>query len=163
MALGQDFILIWKLISFLFLYNNIYKNNWLYYKMKIMGVTVALVIGLILIVGLIFLIRSPEDDWIKDSRGVWIKHGNPASTPDYVLEQQEAINCSLNLYQEKKNEGMVFSSQCLGVCGNHAVDIVHVPRNEEDNLQENQCLDYREGIVNKFIELDKDGNVVRVV
>ncbi len=66
------------------------------------------------------------------------------------------------MYHEKKNSGMNFSSQCIGVCGNYAVDIVHVPRNEEDNLQENQCEDYREGKVSRFIELDKDGNIVRI-
>ena len=57
---------------------------------------------------------------------------------------------------------MGFSSQCLGVVGGYAVDIVHVPRTEEDNLPENQCEDYREGRVSKFIELDKDGNVIRI-
>jgi len=132
--------------------------------MRVMGVTVVLIIALILIVGLLFLIRSPEDSWIKDSRGIWIKHGAPATTPSYVTEQQNAIDCAGNLYQQKKNsEGMQFNSQCLGKCGNYAVDIVHVPRNEEDDKGENQCVDYQLGIVSKFIELDKNGEIVRVV
>lgn len=130
--------------------------------MRIMGVTVGLVIGLVLIVSLLFLIRSPEDSWIKDSRGVYVKHGNPASTLNYVKEQQDAINCAGNLYQEKKNSGMQFNSQCLGICGNYAVDVVHVPRIEEDNLIENQCIDYVEGKAKHFIELDKEGEIVKV-
>lgn len=104
-----------------------------------------------------------EDSWIKDDRGVWIKHGYPSETPEHVLEQQEIIDCTLQLYQQKKTEGIEFSSQCLGNCGDYAVDIVHVPRSQEDNLIENQCEDYRVGKVNYFIELDKDGNIVRVV
>ncbi|GBE19529.1 hypothetical protein BMS3Abin17_00253 [archaeon BMS3Abin17] len=58
---------------------------------------------------------------------------------------------------------MEFSSQCLGSVGDYAVDIVHVPRNDEDNLVENQCEDFRSGKVTHFIELDKEGNIARIV
>jgi hypothetical protein len=131
--------------------------------MKIIGISVVIVLMLVLIAGLLIFLRGNEDSWIKDGRGVWIKHGNPASTPDYVLSQQEAVSCALNLYQEKKNSGMNFSSQCLGTCGNYAVDVVHVPRSEEDNEIENQCTQYRERKVSKFIELDKEGEIVRIM
>jgi len=104
-----------------------------------------------------------EDSWIKDKRGVWIKHGVPSETPDYVMEQQQIINQSLYLYEQRMSEGMEFSSQCLGIVGNYAVDIVHVPRSSEDNLVENQCEAYRNGEVTHFIELDKDGNIVKIV
>ena len=120
-------------------------------------------IVLILIMGWIFVrfvIGGPEDFWIKDSRGIWIKHGSPSETPDYVLEQQEIINCSLEKFSNFTEE---INSQCLGICGNYAVDIVHVPRTSEDNLVENQCEDYRSGKVSNFIELDKEGNIVRIV
>jgi len=99
-----------------------------------------------------FIIGGSEDDWIKDSKGVWIKHGNPSETPDYVLEQQEAIDCALEKFNSFSGE---INSQCLGSCGDYAADIVHVPRTAEDNLVENQCADYRNGIVSHFIELDK--------
>lgn len=49
--------------------------------------------------GTLLLLRgfSGEDSWIKDSNGIWIKHGNPSETPDYVLEQQKALlNCASN-------------------------------------------------------------------
>lgn len=123
------------------------------------------IIGIILITWIFvrFILGGSEDDWIKDEKGVYVKHGSPAETPDYVKEQQDAIACALQLYQQKKAEGMQFSSQCLGSCGNYAVDIVHVPRSEEDNLVENQCEDYREGKVSKFIELDLEGNIFRIV
>ncbi len=123
---------------------------------------ILVVIG-ILIIGWFFVrfvIGGDEDSWIKDSRGVWIKHGYPSETPDYVLEQQEAINCALRKFENFNEE---INSQCLGVCEDYAVDIVHVPRTEEDNLPENQCEDYQNGKVSHFIELDKDGNIVRIV
>jgi len=122
----------------------------------------AFIILLVLVsLGMIFLImRGSEDDWIKDSRGVWIKHGNPSEIPDYVLEQQEIISCALEKFNNFSEE---INSQCLGICSDYAVDIVHVPRNADDNKFENQCEDYANGIVNNFIELDKDGNLIRIV
>ena len=116
---------------------------------------------LIIVIGLFMIFRiGSEDSWIKDSRGIYIKHGVPSNTPSYVLEQQEAINCALNKFENFNEET---NSQCLGVCGNYAVDVVHVPRSEEDNKAENQCEAYRNGEVSNFIELDKEGNIVRII
>ena len=126
---------------------------------------ILIIIG-ILIIGLSFarvFIWGSEDSWIKDSKGVYVKHGNPSTTPDYVSEQQGVINCAAGLYVQEKAKGVEFNSQCLGSCGDYAVDMVHIPRTSNDNLPENQCSDYREVRVSKFIELDKDGNIVRIV
>ena len=128
-------------------------------KKKILIIAVVFIV----LAGLIFILRSQEDDWIKDSRGVWVKHGAPSSTPDEVLNQQNAIECANNLYNGEMDKGSEFDSQCLGSCYDFAVDIVHVPRSDEDNLVENQCEAYRSGQVNHFIELDKEGNIVRIV
>ena len=75
----------------------------------------------------------------------------------------DAVLCAKNLYENAKTSGMIFGSQCLGTCGEYAVDIVHVPRNADDDKPGNQCDDYINGKVSKFIELDKNGKVVRVV
>jgi hypothetical protein len=128
----------------------------------------ALFIAIALITGGIFLLMrglSGEDSWIKDSRGVYVKHGNPSSIPDYVLQQQEVINCSNYLFERAAMSSIVqLNSQCLGKCEDYAVDIVHVPRNEEDDLTENQCEEYRNESVSHFIELNKEnGEIVRIV
>jgi hypothetical protein len=104
---------------------------------------------------------GPEDTWIKNSRGIYVEHGAPAETPSEVTEQQQAIDCANEVYKKAK-ELAVLDSQCLGTCVGYAIDIVHVPRIASDNLAENQCADYKDGKVSHFIELDKDGNVVRV-
>lgn len=124
-----------------------------------------LIIIAILVVGFIVVFRpgsGGEDSWIKDERGVWVKHGYPYETPDYVLQQQSVISSALQLYEQKKSQAIEFSSQCLGVVMDYAVDIVHVPRTAEDNMPENQCQEYRSGEVGNFIELDKEGNIVRI-
>ena len=126
---------------------------------------VLLVIFIILIALGFILIRglSGEDTWIKDSRGIWIEHGNPLDIPDKVLEQQQAIFCANDLYNQEKENGTEFKSQCLGICGNYAIDVVSVPRVSEDNLIQNQCEEFRNDKVDSFIELDKEGNIVRII
>jgi hypothetical protein len=85
----------------------------------------------------------------------------------FVMSSNKVKEEALKLYNQKKAGGMEFNSQCLGTIEidgiGYAVDIVHVPRTQEDNLSENQCEDYRNRKVSHFVELDKDGNVVRVV
>jgi len=110
-----------------------------------------------------FVIGGNEDDWIKDSRGVWVKHGAPSSTPDYVLKQKQIISCAMDLYEEEKSKNVVFNSQCLGSCDDYAIDIVNIPRNSDDDLSENQCDDYKTGKASHFLELDKDGEIVRII
>jgi len=119
---------------------------------------------IIILLGLLaFRFFGGEDSWIKNEKGAWIMHGNPAIIPAKVREQQNAISCASELYASKSLEKTEFSSQCLGKCGDYVVDIVHVPRKSEDNLQENQCSEFRLGEVKNFIELDKEGRVVRIV
>jgi len=40
-------------------------------------------------------------------------------------------------------------------------DIAHNPRQEVDDLPENQCSAYREGTMHHFVELDPNGNLIR--
>lgn len=127
--------------------------------------TLKIILIIIVLVILFFMILrfGSEDSWIKDDKGIWIKHGNPSDIPSYVSEQQEAVTCAFSLYDSEKEKGIEFKSQCLGDCGEYAVDIVNVPRNQEDNLEENQCQEYREGKVSKFIEIDKERSIVRII
>jgi hypothetical protein len=121
---------------------------------------IGIILVLIVIAGVLFLIfRMNEDSWIKDEKGRYIKHGNPESTPEEVLRQQQAISCASELYASSSLAGVNFSSQCLGGCDGYAIDIVHSPRTNEDNLIENQCSLK----TNAFIELNKDGRIVRIV
>jgi hypothetical protein len=126
---------------------------------------ILIIIGILIISWLFirFVFGGGEDSWIKDEKGVYVRHGNPSETPAYVAEQQEGISCALSLYQEQKQTGIEFTSQCLGTCMDYAVDIVHVPRTNEDNIFGNQCSEYQEGKVSKFIELDKDGKIVSII
>jgi hypothetical protein len=125
---------------------------------------IMVVVILVLLLGILFIrffLGGNEDSWIKDARGVWIKHGSPFKTPDYVLAQEKLIVCAHSLYNQSSFE--TFSSQCLGSCDAYAVDLVHVPRTAEDDLEENQCEAFRRGQLKSFIELDDKGDIVRIV
>jgi len=131
-------------------------------KRKIIIIAVIFVILVLILAARVF-INGGEDSWIKDGRGVYIKHGNPSSIPDYAAEQQNLTNCALKLLNDDLALGIRHGSECLGRCGNYAVDLVHVPRSSEDDLPENQCIDFLIGKVSAFIELDANGNIVRIV
>jgi hypothetical protein len=63
------------------------------------GVIISIILLLIFILGLSYIVlRMDEDSWIKDSKGVWVKHGNPSKTPNEIKEQSYVIQ----LYQEEK-------------------------------------------------------------
>jgi hypothetical protein len=126
--------------------------------MLILGGIIALIV--IALICLRLFVGGGEDNWITDDKGIYVKHGDPASMPDYVTQQKEAITCAADLYSKAKATTML-SSQCLGICLDYAVDIVHVPRTDDDNKPENQCSDFKAGNVHHFIELDKEGNIVR--
>jgi len=126
---------------------------------------VAILVLIVLLASLLavrFILGGNEDDWIKDENGIYVEHGSPDGISDEVLEQQELILEALKLYYQKQAEGMEFSSQCLGDVGDYAIDVVHVPRISDDDLEENQCESYITGKVKHFIELDISGNVVRI-
>jgi hypothetical protein len=133
-------------------------------KKLMKGVIISAILVLIFILSLNFIVwRMDEDSWIKNSNGIWTRHGNPAETPAEVTEQKQIIACATDIYSQFKQNGMVFYSQCLGACGNYSIDIVHVPRNKEDDKPENQCDDYSKGKTSHFIELDKEGKIVRII
>lgn len=68
-------------------------------------------------------------------------------------------------YVQKKTAGTDFSSgPCLSneLMTGWVLDTVHNPRQAIDDLPQNQCSAYREGNAKHFIELDIDGNFVRM-
>lgn len=76
-----------------------------------------------------------------------------------------AVNQAKLLYRQKKQLGEDLSN---GPCLSNALmpgwvaDLVHSPRLPADDLPENQCPAYREGGASHFVELDLEGELVRV-
>ncbi len=65
-----------------------------------------------------------------------------------------------------QNKGQDFSSgPCLSneIKPDWVCDIAHSPRQDIDNLPENQCSALREGRAHHFVEVDENCDVIRVV
>lgn len=76
-----------------------------------------------------------------------------------------AVYAAFTLYKRMAASGMDMSKgQCLtnDLMPGWVVDIVYSPREKEDDLPENQCQAYLEGRAEHFVELDSNGNLVRV-
>ena len=80
-------------------------------------------------------------------------------------EIEVAVNQAQYFYRQKKARNEDFSN---GPCLSNAlmpgwvVDIAHNPRLAMDDLSQNQCAAYLEGSAQHFVELDIDGNLIRV-
>ena len=113
---------------------------------------------IVLVVIVVLVLKSSGDSWL-------VKKGENLDVGENVADEPgSSFLCALELYRQADATGMNFSSQCLGICGDFAVDIVHNPRDDAiDNLIENQCESFRNGEVNHFIELDQEGEIVRIV
>jgi len=122
-------------------------KNYLIYTVVALAVVVLALI--------IILLRGNEFNLLG-------KQGDSSSVSDKVQMQENALRCAHELYNDFASSKIRIDSQCLGVCFGYAVDFVHVPRNSSDDSKENQCSDYASGRVVNFIELDRNGDVVRV-
>ncbi len=95
--------------------------------------------------------------------------GDEIKSADYrrgeIRMVDKAVDIAKTVYQQQKKEGKDFSQgPCLtnDLMEDWVADIAHDPRVNIDNLSENQCVAYLEGRAHHFVELDPDGNLIRV-
>lgn len=97
---------------------------------------------------------------------VVIKTGQPPTYKKGTSAVSDtAVAWALDLYKIKVVEGIQMTNgPCLtnSLMPGWVVDIVHSPREEIDDQPENECPAYLEGKANHFVELDVNGNLVRV-
>lgn len=54
------------------------------------------------------------------------------------------------------------SGPCLGkIADDWVLDIAHLPRQEVDDLPQNQCPDFAAGKAHHFVEMTREGEVIR--
>lgn len=96
---------------------------------------------------------------------LWFNTEKRQYQPGISDEADRAVNQAQLLFREAQKQKMNFDSgPCLtnALMPNWVVDIVNNPRQEMDNLPENQCSVYLEGRAEHFVELDMQGNIIRV-
>ncbi|MCL5784724.1 MAG: hypothetical protein M1142_05220 [Patescibacteria group bacterium] len=89
--------------------------------------------------------------------------------PDYKKgvssEADRAGASAVTLYKKRVTEGLdVSKAPCLtnDLMPGWVVDIVHAPRETSDDVPANQCQAFIEGRATHFVELDINGNLVRI-
>lgn len=77
----------------------------------------------------------------------------------------QAVSQCVAICEMAKNEGKDLSSgPCLAenYVEDWVCDVAHWPRQQVDNLPENQCPTFREGKTHHFVEVDENCKVIRV-
>lgn len=103
---------------------------------------------------------------------VYVHETNPFNSaikgnykPGLSTEIDTMVGRAEKLYRDRKAIGMDFTSgPCLtnDLAKDWVADIAHNPREKSDNLPENQCPAFLEGRATHFVELDLEGEVIRV-
>jgi len=79
--------------------------------------------------------------------------------------EQELTEMAKQLFNQKKAEGVdMTNGPCLTneLIPGWVVDVAHSPRQAIDNQPENQCSAFIEGKAKHFIELDIEGNFIKM-
>jgi len=83
-----------------------------------------------------------------------------------TTEKDQAIAACIDLCKSSLAEGEDLSNgPCLSneIISDWVCDVAHSPRLAVDNLAENQCSAYREGLANHFVEVDPSCNFIKAV
>ena len=81
-------------------------------------------------------------------------------------EKDRATAACIELCQSSLSNGQdLTNGPCSSneIISNWVCDVAHSPRQAVDNLAENQCSAYREGLAKNFVEIDTNCNLIRAV
>ena len=81
------------------------------------------------------------------------------------VEKDLAVAQAKDLWRQAIAEGIdLENGPCLSnnLMPDWVADIAHNPRQDIDNQPENQCSAFREGKAHHFVELNEQGNVIKV-
>ncbi len=114
-------------------------------------------LSVILVVSLFVIFSNNQNPFQKNSRNSY--------KPGLSLSADRAVNQAKEVYEEKKNLEVDFTSgPCLtnDLLPDWVADIAHNPRQKIDDLPQNQCQAFIEGRATHFVEMDAKGNILQV-
>ena len=115
---------------------------------------------ILLLLSLVVITASALGTYYLNTRKTTLYNPQTANS-----EELEAVSRAQQQYVTKAKAGLdTRSGPCLdeNLMPGWVADIVHNPRVRSDDLPENECKNYLSGMAKHFVELDLDGNVVRV-
>ena len=124
--------------------------------------------GLVLIFLLLFIVIYSslfQKQVIAPTKNMEISSKTQQSpSPISFVGKEDILKNALNLYIKNKEANLDMSKgPCLGyVTEDWVLDIAHNPRQKVDDMTENQCQELQSGKAHHFIELDTEGNIIKV-
>jgi hypothetical protein len=81
-------------------------------------------------------------------------------------ERDRAVAAAAQAFEQTRDQDVDFTdgpciADPLASMPNWVVDVAHDPREDVDDDPANQCASYRSGDADHFVELDRDGNLIR--
>jgi len=129
-------------------------------------ILIIIVIGLA--AGLIYVISDYVNKEEDDNSNSFSVAEVVSGSADIQIKQKADKDLAIAKAQELWRAALINGDDLsAGPClSNEAVpdwvaDIAHNPRQAVDDLPENQCSAFREGMASHFVELDLDGNLIR--
>ncbi len=114
---------------------------------------------------LVFIVLVTFAVWFINSSSTNYSKTSKTYVRGASVEIDTAVAQAQLIYEQKKKQGVDFSNgPCLtnDLMPSWVADIAHNPRIALDNLPQNQCQAYIEGRAKHFVELDSQGNLIRV-
>ena len=93
--------------------------------------------------------------------------GCTQQTQEVTDVKQQAISLCVQICQKTNKD--LNNGPCLSDdnptwnINDWVCDVAHSPRQDVDNLPENQCQEYREGKAHHFVEVDPNCNLIRAI
>lgn len=80
-------------------------------------------------------------------------------------EENSAIKTCIGLCKDRLISEDLSNGPCLSdeIYKDWVCDVAHSPRQQIDNIPENQCSGFREGKAHHFVEVDEKCNLLRAV
>ena len=129
---------------------------------------IFIIIALGLIAGLIYVIVNYANKEKNNNSNSYSVSEIVSGSADIQIkkkaEKDLAIAKAQELWRAALYSGEDLSDgPCLsnGVVSDWVADIAHSPRQDVDDLPENQCSSYLDGTAHHFVELDLEGNLIR--
>ena len=108
--------------------------------------------------------ETPAEE-VPENPASSLSPSSSSSTGESLSEPELAVQKAQEIFYQLKGQGVDMSDgPCISenLMPDWVADVAHNPRQAVDNLAQNQCQNFRNGIAHHFVELDLDGNLIKV-
>ena len=126
-----------------------------------MKILILLILAMVFFSGCVLQNQTAEEYDESELNDITEEEENPSAEflQNLALAQCEVL-CNNVLGTDLSNGPCLSDNNVDWDVENWVCDIAHSPRQDIDNIAENQCLEYRKGLAHHFVELDTECNLI---